>query len=147
MSINSIFRYFVFSDSDLKYTDQTSCVEIYFPISCPHIKLEIQQNSQEVTPKTTHQAIMLLGCQKEQIILTHKKITQNCNLKIKARNLILLDITVGLQITDKNRKSFDNETLRRTVLCYSPLSNCRGAVFWIFLCPLQFIYEMSIPFQ
>ena len=83
---------------------------------------------------------MLLGSQEEQILLTHKKISQNCNLDIKARNLILFDITVGLQITDKNRKSLDNnETLRRTIPCYSPLSNCRGAVFSIFLCPLQFI--------
>ena len=55
---------------------------------------------------------MLLGNQKEQILLTLKKNSQNCNLEIKARNLILFDIIVGLQITDKNRKSLDNETLK-----------------------------------
>ena len=75
---------------------------------------------------------MLLGSQEEQILLTHKKISQNCNLDIKAQNLILFDITVGLQITDKNRKSLDYGTLRRTIPCYSSLSNCRGISHRIF---------------
>ena len=51
-------------------------------------------------------------------MLLNKVNSQNCNLEIKARNPILFDIIVGLQITDKNRKSLDNETLKT----YYPVS-------------------------